>query len=528
MNLITPINVQEKCVFSDNLNYTIQKTNDLSKQYGYTPSFKKHISLNGTKNKSGFKAIGLATVAIATALFSNKKENAKLDPVIAKKSIFNMSKDEIKNASAEEIFDLLGIKYEKDKHDGKFIISHFDNRVTKYNRLQDEKETCSLTSLGINVNELLKEVKSVEKDFTIYANDNLNLNNLQHVGGNLHFSGIPSVVLDNLKSVGGNLSLMGCNNVDIGVKSVGDRIHIMSAENVKLPNLRFAKNIDFCDVKNSELSSIESVIESVELVNHSVNTSIKLDNLRNIGKNLYISSTNSNYTGNFDISNLKSLGGKLTAMTGPHISLNLNSLKAAGEIFIRNSEGNVNLKSLKSVEGNAVLSGVSSENIPGLNQIGGVGTSDKIKNINKAYDREKIAPNVREAIEKRIKETDTPADFIDNVKDKMLANVRLVIKDAIVADYIDYHDVLYRTYDTFNGNIVGALYNHKKREPYNAEFPKFRKENILYIKDMVSNKYIRVGNGKINDFTPEDIQASICALADGKGSKNPHFYVNRI
>ena len=36
MNLITPINVQEKCGFSDNLNYTIQKTNDLSKQYGYT------------------------------------------------------------------------------------------------------------------------------------------------------------------------------------------------------------------------------------------------------------------------------------------------------------------------------------------------------------------------------------------------------------------------------------------------------------------------------------------------------------
>lgn len=106
-------------------------------------------------------------------------------------------KKKIKESNPEEIFNVLGIKSKKDKK-GMLTISHFSRSK------EMEEDSVTFDDLGINLGELLKNVKIINGDANLRNQTIKSLPNLEYIGGDAKFSHSIIDDLSKLKEIGGN------------------------------------------------------------------------------------------------------------------------------------------------------------------------------------------------------------------------------------------------------------------------------------------------------------------------------------
>ena len=157
---------------------------------------------------------------------------------------------EIKNNDFESIFNYFGIKTKKDK-DGMLVLSHFD-----------EPKEVTFEDLGINEDNLFKNVSKIEGNAKFCRSPMNDLGNLQEIGGDaaLEFSKIKS--LGKLKRIGGNFETGWDKLEDTGeLQEIGGNVIMHSFAEYEFTNLKKVKgNFDLGRINIiKSLGSIEEI-----------------------------------------------------------------------------------------------------------------------------------------------------------------------------------------------------------------------------------------------------------------------------
>jgi len=202
-------------------------------------------------------------------------------------------KNGIENASAQEIFEALGVTCTKDS-DGLLVISH-------YGKFKDKSFT--LSDIGIDEAKLFKEIKAIKGDAYFNGSQLITLGNLESIGRSADFSGSKIQSLGNLKFIGRSAYFRDSQIQDLGnLESIGSEAYFDGSQVQSLGKLKSiggSATFRFSKIKN--LGNLESVGGYAIFDDSQVQN---LGNLKTIGgyADFYQSQVR-------DLGNLESIGG---------------------------------------------------------------------------------------------------------------------------------------------------------------------------------------------------------------------------
>ena len=239
-------------------------------------------------------------------------EELKEEIAIIKKDI---GEEAFKNKEYDKILQYFEIETEKDE-DGMLILSTF----------KQPSNNISFKDIGVNENDLFKNIKEIKgdayfKDSEVTSLDNLqsiggdadfenskitSLGNLEFIGGNAWFYNSEITSLDNLKSIGRNTIFVNSKVTSLGnLKSIGGYANFKSSKVTSLGNLKsIGGDANFENSKITSLGNLESIGGNAWFYNSKVTS---LGNLKFIGGDVYFG--NSKLSKN-DFENIK-IGGKI-------------------------------------------------------------------------------------------------------------------------------------------------------------------------------------------------------------------------
>lgn len=257
----------------------------------------------------------------------------------------------IKNKEYEKILPYFGIKAKKDE-DGMLILSHFEQ---PYGELDFE-------DLGIDENELFRQVIEIENDADFEDSIVTSLGSLKRIKGEANFSYSNITSLGNLEKIEGNIQLE-----DGKIKSLGNLKYI-------------GGNADFTSCQLNSLGNLEIINGDANFNNSEI---ISLGNLRKIGGNADFNFSKINSFGNLEyiggnadfnnseiesLGNLKKIGGNADFSHSKIKSLG-NLIEIGGNADFSNSEI-ISLGNLRKIGGNADFSNSSITSLGDLRSIG--------------------------------------------------------------------------------------------------------------------------------------------------------------
>ena len=202
-------------------------------------------------------------------------------------------KEAIKAKDTEKILNSIGIKTEKDVF-GKLTISEYKHPF----------KSLSFSDLGINENDLFKDIKAIEGDLNLSAFRITKLGALQRIGGDADFRASDVKNLGKLQTIGGNAKFAYTWIKSLGnLKSIGGNAVFFDSEIACLGDLQtIGGDVDFeCCCKLKTLGKLQSIGGKA---NFRYTFFTNLGNLKSIGGD-------ANF-GNSQITNLgklKSIGG---------------------------------------------------------------------------------------------------------------------------------------------------------------------------------------------------------------------------
>ena len=239
----------------------------------------------------------------------------------------------------EEIFKAIGIDVTRDKN-GYLTLSEYKQPCEYY---------CTFSDLGIDENELFKDVKRITGDALFCSSDLKSLHNLERIDGDANFRGSKITSLNNLSHIGGDALFDGeyCQVVDTGnlkyiggdarfsgskikdlknIEEIGGNAHFYSSEVENLGKLKKINgNANFYNTILKSLGNLEYIGCSADFEDSKVTDlgNLKTINgyanfqnsiLPSLGKLEYIGSNacfnNSQIT---DLGNLKHIKGEISA-----------------------------------------------------------------------------------------------------------------------------------------------------------------------------------------------------------------------
>ena len=202
-------------------------------------------------------------------------------------------KKAIKAKDTEKILNSIGIKTEKDVF-GKLTISEYKHPF----------KSLSFSDLGINENDLFKDIKAIEGDINLSAFRITKLGALQRIGGNADFRASDVKNLGKLQTIGGNAEFAYTWIKSLGnLKSIGGNAVFFDSEIACLGDLQsIGGDVDFeCCCKLKTLGKLQSIGGKA---NFRYTFFTNLGNLQSIGGDANFSDSQITNLGK-----LKSIGG---------------------------------------------------------------------------------------------------------------------------------------------------------------------------------------------------------------------------
>lgn len=230
----------------------------------YLDEIETHIKNNSlTPGKKTNKQIALAE---------------KTKPIITK--IKTDLKDAIEQNDAKTIFKYFRISVKEDK-DGYLIISKYKQPSKDY----------TFDDLGINENELFKNVKSILKEANFNDSKLTELKNLQTIGKDAYFTNSKITKLGCLESIGGNAFFVKSKVTDLGnLKTIGGDADFSNSQITDLKNLQtIKKDAFFVNSQITNLGKLKYIGNDVYFEKSQIEN---LNMLQFIGGNVHISNSN--------------------------------------------------------------------------------------------------------------------------------------------------------------------------------------------------------------------------------------------
>ena len=286
--------------------------------------------------------------------------------------------DELKEENAEKIFNLAGIKTQKDKN-GKLILSHFE-----------QPEYYNFSELGINEDKLFEHVSEILGDANFKGSELQNLNNLKKIHGNADFKFSKVKNLGNLKYIGGdvNFSYSRVENLCNLTKINGNAdFSYSSVHNLGELN-EIGGNANFYYSNVCTMGSLESIGGNA---NFSSTIMESLNRIRYIGGDVLFG-----YTHLKDMGDLREIGGD-----AKFIGIKLDNLgclkRIGGNLQIHNSTIGL-MNKLEHVGGNI---DILDSNISSCKNLKTVDGEINIANSTFPIDTQSISPEKKESAFKK-------------------------------------------------------------------------------------------------------------------------------
>jgi len=201
----------------------------------------------------------------------------------------------------------LDIKESIDKKDYKKILEYFgievkvlEDKTLEISHYKQPFHDVSFKDLGIDENDLFKNISRIEGNADFSKSQMEDLGNLQSIGGDADFSRKSLVKnLGNLRSIGGNADFSFNNKIKTldGLQSIGGNTYFSHSEIEKLGNDLKSIGGDawFNESTITDLGGLQSIGGNAYFVHHSLRSDknylllpIDLNNLQSIGGDAYI------------------------------------------------------------------------------------------------------------------------------------------------------------------------------------------------------------------------------------------------
>jgi len=239
----------------------------------------------------------------------------------------------LKTYSTQEILEKIGIECKKDE-DGLLIISTYKR---PHNWWLTFKE------LGVNENDLFKDIKKIEGRADFYGDGLKNLGNLEEIGGDAYFGSASLTDMGKLKKIKGTADFQYTKMKSLGnIEEVGGDLIIQRSTITDLGKLRkVGGSMNIGWTKISDLGEFEEVGKDLCIYNTPITT---LKNLKKIGGSVDFKFTNVD-----DIGQLEEIEGDANFM-GSKIK-NLKNLKRIGGYANFSSSNITNIGKLERIDG---------------------------------------------------------------------------------------------------------------------------------------------------------------------------------
>ena len=294
---------------------------------------------------------------------SNKaKDEIKQGKIFKEKYLPIM--EEFKNLSSEEIFEKLGIETKKDKK-GLLTLSHF------YLPKEMQNDEVTYEDLGINLDELLENVKEIKGDASFSHAEINSLPNLRKIGGNADFNDSKIKDLRKLAKIIGNAEFKGTKIKDLSkLTTIGGYAWCTKAEIDDLSGLTTIggdAGFDCCKISN--LSGLTTIGENAYFRQAEIGDLSGLTEINGICR--------------FDDSKIGNLSGLTTIKGDANFSkAEIGDLSGLTEINgnCRFDDSKIgNLSGLTTIGGGADFSKAEIKDLSGLTTIGGGASFSKAK-----------------------------------------------------------------------------------------------------------------------------------------------------
>ncbi len=280
----------------------------------YLDTLQNHIKKENLKLNKNAKNEIKRTKAIQKNVKKAKKDIQKIikEPLIYKiKSYLNSTKNQTKS---EKIFNYFGLQAKQDKN-GMLIISEY----------RQPNNNFSFKDVGIDENELFKDVINIEKSANFQDSSLTCLHNLESIGGAAFFSNSKIENLGNLKSINGSVFLHNSKLKHLdNLEYVGGNLYL---------NHSLITDLGKLNTINGDAWFEDSKVKS-------------LGNLKYINGNAFFEKSNIT-----DLGNLELIKGKANFRFSNVLSL--GSLKEIGGDAIFQESSITSLGTLKRIGGNA-------------------------------------------------------------------------------------------------------------------------------------------------------------------------------
>ena len=226
----------------------------------------------------------------------------------------------IKEGNTEKILNVVGIKTQKDK-DGLLIISEY----------KQPSGILKFADLGLDENELFKDIKEIQGNAYFRNSKVTNLGNLQSIGGDADFRASQITDLGDLQLIGGGAYFRNSQITDLGnLQSIGRNAYFNYSKVTDFCNLQsIGGHAYFENSKVTDLGNLQSIGGDADFIGSQITN---LGNLQLIGGGAYF--RDSQMT---DLGQLKSIG-RDADFTDSQVT-NLGQLQSIGrDADFRNSK----------------------------------------------------------------------------------------------------------------------------------------------------------------------------------------------
>lgn len=214
----------------------------------YLSEIENYIKENAFDSSSVDKDIKQAKLA-AFKIEKIKKDIAgfiKKNDTTAILKYFGIS---VKESKPKNMLTSLG--FNRKDNDIKKTISHYCQPSDSY----------SFSDLGIDENELLKNVVKIEKDGEFLKSEATDLTALIEISGNANFGDCKDINIPNIKIIGGDANFVGLKRKNLSsLEKIGQSAYFTGAEDIDMHNLKtVGKDAWFDNTQNLDVSALESV-----------------------------------------------------------------------------------------------------------------------------------------------------------------------------------------------------------------------------------------------------------------------------
>lgn len=175
----------------------------------YLDTVKKYISKNGYQINNESKSEIKRTEEIKEQI-----EKIKLD----------LDKKLFENKEYDKILPYFGIE----------IINKDKNGLMSISELRNPTKDISFEDIGIDINDLVNQIKEVSGDLKLHLCLNLkSTGNIESVGGNATLSQCGKLKSTNIKDVGGNFNIWNCENIpNLSIENIKNNLNIRGCKNL--------------------------------------------------------------------------------------------------------------------------------------------------------------------------------------------------------------------------------------------------------------------------------------------------------